>query len=282
MTFRPKLAVLLATILLSACVATGWTQPTESDRAGEMTQIMIVPTYHLANNNRDLINLPVEDVLTPERQQELEQLVENLARWKPTKIVLEWEADEQEDLDREYQSYLDGDLAPSANERNQIGMRLARKLGHHRVYAADWNGSFPGDWSNYDFIAWAEEHGEGPRFADFISQGQARLDRQAERMRSQSIIDWYFDLADPALRAEEHAVYFDIASFGDTENNPGAAWVGGWYGRNLRIFDNIRDLSEPGDRILVLYGLGHTFLLERFWIESSSAELVDARPYIKP
>ena len=30
-----------------------------------------------------------------------------------------------------------------------------------------------------------------------------------------------------------------------------------WYGRNLMIFNNIARRTEPGDRILVIYGAGH-------------------------
>lgn len=272
---------LMATSLAAACATLTNSTPSGSEEQNSRPQVMLVPSYHLNNNNRDLINLPIEDVLVPQRQAEIERLVDNLARWQPTKIVLEWDAADQEGLDRRYQQYLSGGLAITANERDQIGLRLAAKLGHKRVYAADWNESFPGDRSDYDFMAWAKENGEDERLQAFVEQGQARLDRQAEFMRSQSIVDWYYDLADPALRAREHADYFTIASFGDTDRNPGAAWVGGWYGRNLRIFNNIQDITQPTDRVLVLYGLGHAYLLERFWIESATAQMVDPRRIIR-
>ena len=276
----PLLAVLAGT--LAACVG----NPGRSSQSAAVPdtakpEVMLVATFHLANNNRDMINLQIEDVMVPARQAEIGALVDNLARWRPTKIVLEWDRSDQAGLDERYRDYLAGDLELTANERDQIGLRLARQLGHERVYAADWNRSAPGDQADYDMFAWAQANGEGARLQAFVESGQARLDRQAETMRGQSIVDWYYDLNRPEERLADHRMYFEIASFGDNETNPGAAWVGSWYARNLRIFNNITGIALPQDRVLVLYGSGHIYLLDRFLRESGAAQLVDPLPYIR-
>ncbi len=271
-------AGLMTLALTSGCVAT---RASEKAEVSPDPQVMLVSSFHLANNNRDLINLPIEDVTAPHRQEEIKQLVDNLARWRPTKIVLEWPQSDQDGLDERYQAYLDGELELSAKEQDQIGFRLAEVLGHTNVYAVDWNESFPGEWADYDFLTWAKENGQEDRLTTFVKYGQEKLDQQAERMRQQSIVEWYFDLNQPEVREQDHRVYFDLATFGNNERNPGASWVGGWYGRNLRIFNNIRDTLEPRDRVLILYGSGHTYLLNRFFHESELAEVVDPRPYIR-
>lgn len=273
-----RIATLLFTLTFAAgCVSTR----SSEDPVMSAPQVMLVSSFHLANNNRDLINLPIEDVLAPHRQGELEQLVVNLARWRPTKIVLEWARSDQGGLDERYQTYLNGRLELSAKEQDQIGLRLAKTLNHSKIYAVDWNKSFPGESAEYDFLAWAQENGQDDRMKAFVEAGQERLDRQAEAMRQQSIVEWYFNLNQPEVRDQDHRVYFELATFGNNERNPGASWVGGWYGRNLRIFNNVRDLLEPGDRVLILYGSGHTYLLDRFFRESGLAEVVDPRPYIR-
>ena len=265
---RTTLAALLTAIMPTAA------------HANEPAQVLLLGTHHLANNNRDLINLPIEDVTTPRRQVELARLVDGLARWKPTRVAIEWPRADQAALDRRYADYLAGTLKVSANERDQIGFRLARKLGLRRVDAIDWNGAAPGPGAGYDFMDWAKRHGQGARFDRFIRDGQADADRTASAMRDQTISQWYRALNTAAHRAAAHRPYFTIAAFGDDDANPGAAWVGGWYARNLRIFNNLGELTVPGERVFVLYGSGHAYLLDAFIRESGIATMVDPLLYI--
>ena len=51
--------------------------------------------------------------------------------------------------------------------------------------------------------------------------------------------------------------YYRIGMLGTPQDPIGANWVQLWYGRNLAIFNNIARRTEPGDRILVIYGAGH-------------------------
>jgi hypothetical protein len=267
---------MLKRVLLSAlALATS----TAAD-ARPAAKVMLLGTYHLANNNRDLVNLPIEDVLTVERQREIRELVDGLARWQPTRIAIEWPYDDQAGLDRRYADFLANRLAPSANERDQIGLRLAKKLGLAKVHAIDWNGSAPGAASDYDFPDWARRHGQSSRFDTLIRKEQADANRMAATMRGQSISQWFRALNSPESRLRLHQPYFTLASFGSNNNNPGAAWVGSWYARNLRIFNNLRGILGNDERVLVLYGVGHAYLLDRFIKESNAAEQVDPRRYM--
>jgi hypothetical protein len=86
----------------------------------------------------------------------------------------------------------------------------------------------------------------------------------------------------PQAILDNHRMYFDIATLGDSESQPGAAWVGTWYARNLRIFANLTRLTaSPQDRILVIYGAGHAYLLRQFAIESNAFRLVDVDQVLK-
>ncbi len=189
-------------------------------------EVMLVGTYHLANNNRDMINLPIENVLTSKRQREMEQLVRGLARWQPTRIAIEWDRSDQAGLDRRYADYLAGNLKLTANERDQIAFRLAKKLGHLKVYAIDWNEQAPGSPPDYDFIDWARHNGQRNRFETFVKAGQAEADRTSSKMREQTVSRWFYDLNSPEMRERMHQQYFTLASFGSNDRNPGAAWVG--------------------------------------------------------
>jgi len=67
----PRAAVAL---LLSAL------SPAKVDAASK-GQVIVLASHHLANNNRDLINLPIEDITTPVRQNEIAHMVDGIARW---------------------------------------------------------------------------------------------------------------------------------------------------------------------------------------------------------
>lgn len=246
----------------------------------ERPTLLIVGSPHLANNNRDIINARIEDVTTPRRQREIRALVESLARFKPTRIAIEWKADDQAGLDRRYADFRAGRLQLTANERDQIALRLAAKLDLDKVDAIDWNGDAPGEGQAYGFAGWAVRNGQADTLERLRVRGQANVDAQTARWRCLPITDWYRDLNAPKARADDHRLYYDLARIGDGGESPGAAWVGAWYARNLRIFNRLTSVAKPGDRVVVLYGSGHTYLLDQFARESGAFKLADTLSYL--
>lgn len=189
--------------------------------------LLIVGTPHFGNPGRDVVNIRVPDVLSPERQREIEAVVERLAAFRPTRVAVEWPASEQGRLDQRYADYRAGRFALTANERDQIGLRLAARLGLDRVDAVDWSESAPGPESDYDYPAWAEAHGRGAEFRAWVSQFQAEADASARLMACTPVSAWVRAVNTPAYRLANHQTYFYIARVGDRSGvNPGAAWVG--------------------------------------------------------
>jgi hypothetical protein len=244
-------------------------------RAGARPALLVVGTAHLANPGRDLANVAVDDVLAPERQTQIAAIVERLAAFRPTHIAVEMKAAAQDELDRRYRAYRAGTYALTRNEIDQLGLRLAATLGHQRVYAVDWNEAPPGAEADYDFVTYAAAHGKQPLFDAVVAAAQASA--AAGQPATTSLLPWLRELNRPAALAASHAAYFDIARIGDAASNPGAAWVGSWYGRNLRIFANLVTLAaRPDDRVLVIYGQGHAFLLREMATQSGGFDVLDA------
>lgn len=268
MTINLRLAVASLFLLPSAAQST------------QLPELLVLGSPHLANHNRDIVNLHVEDIRTPIRQREIATLIANLARFRPTKVAVEWPADQQEALDRRYADYRGGKYSLSADEIDQIGLRLAARLGLDRIDAVNWNDNPPGAVADYDFAAWAESHGRGSSWDIFRKTGQERADADSKLMSCTPISTWYRRLNDPIRRRLDQRRYYEIASFGDQAANPGSAWVGAWYARNLRILGNIRRLARPGDRILVLFGAGHGFLLDQQARESGAFEVAQTLSYL--
>lgn len=239
-------------------------------------QVMVLGTFHFTGGGSDYINSEVDDMMSPQRQAEIETLVEQLAAFNPTKIVVELTPEAEERFNATYQRNLAGEHELTVNERQQIGMRLAARLGHDRLYAADYQ-------SGMDFDAMmgaAAENGQDqllgrlPQLQADIEALDARLNRPevsvSERLR-------VFN-SEEMLR--KHNVYLTLAQMGSIDNPAGANEMTNWWGRNLHIFAQIAQLSEPGDRILVIYGSGHKFLFDQFFQDATEFEWVDTLDYL--
>lgn len=250
-------------------------------------QVMVLGSYHMGNPGRDVHNLEADDVLAPRRQKELAELAQRLARFRPTKIAVEVPASEAGDdgaRDRKhsgfvhrYQEYLAGEMEPSRNEVVQVGFRLAKKLGHERVYPIDAQGPFPYG----SVVQWAEKNGQQAILEAGTRQAQSMLGEMAEWLSSKSLVECFAHFNAPAqIRRTQEAYIGYLLPVGAGDEYPGADLVEGWYGRNLRIFANLGRIAEPGDRILVLYGLGHAHYLRQLTLEAPGFELVEPTAYL--
>ena len=86
---------------------------------------------------------------------------------------------------------------------------------------------------------------------------------------------------DPAMRPRDMDFYYGILGYADGKDTPGADLNSRWYLRNARIFTNLMRLSKPGDRVLVVYGSGHSYWLRHFASETPGYSNVDPVPYLK-
>lgn len=244
-------------------------------------ELMVVGLPHLANPGRDIANTKVEDVLTPARQREIVALVERLAAFRPTHVAVEWAASDQAGLDRRYAAYRAGHYTLTANEVDQIGLRLAARLGLRRVDAVDWLKENPGSDADYDFVGWMKGHGRAAEWAAYQAAAQREADADGAFERCHVFADWVRHYNDQATLAAFARPYYQIATFGDDERNPGAAWVGGWYARNLRIYANLlRVGGAAGDRTVAIFGAGHGPLLRDDARLSGRFRLVELSDYL--
>lgn len=244
----------------------------------ERPAIMFVGSPHLANHNRDVITTTVPDVLTPERQAEIADVVAALAHFKPTKIAVELASEKQAELHQRYTGMLSGSYTLSRNEMDQFGMRIAAANKLPTMYAVDWNKMPPGQMSDLDYQAWAKSNGMGER----LTAMTATSPLNDALMKTTPVASWLIENNAPEKLAARHRRYFDYAMLGNDDAKPGANWVASWYGRNLKIFGNLVKLADnPKDRILVIYGSGHIPLLREFAVQSGAFTDVDPMPLLR-
>lgn len=257
------------------------TATTALAQTADRPALLIVGVPHFDNPGQDIVNVQVADVLTPERQREIEAIVERLVAFRPTRVAVEWPSGRQERLDQRYADFRAGRYQLTRDERDQIGLRLAARLGLERVDAVDWSENAPGQDSDYDFPAWAESHGRGAEWRARVADMQTQMNGQARLMACTPVSSWLRHHNAPATRSDSQREYYTIATFGDAAANPGAAWVGTWYARNLRILNNLVAIApRPQDRVVAIYGAGHGFLLDQQARESGGFEVVDTLAWL--
>ena len=277
--------VLCAVGVASACAAkqppTNVATPTNAVTPTDVAtptrpSVMILSTYHMTNQGLDAVNAEADDVLSARRQKEIAEVIELLAAYAPTKIALEATPEHAVELNALYSSYRRGEYQLSRNEREQIGFRLAARLGHDQIYGVDAPFTMPFG----EAMAAGERNGQ----SHLLQRIQAAADEGAAEL--QAIIDNHtvreillFDNSEE--REATDGVYMLMAQLGSTAEPAGAKMVAGWYERNLLIYANVARLVESEqERILVLFGAGHGKLLREFVAESPNLELVHARAYL--
>jgi len=238
-------------------------------------KIMVVGAYHFVSK-ANVYSMSVDDPLSPERQAQINDVVTHLAKFRPTKVVLE-ETVGTSDLEPNYQRYLQDTFKLPASENYQIGFRLARSAGLKKVNLINAWTDF-----NYDQVKqYADSHGQ----SDLLEKAghlTTKLLAQAENIqKSGTVLDVlrYFN-SEEAIR-RNNSFYMYIARIGDSSDYLGAKLVASWHLRNLEMFVNLTRLIDgPTDRIVVIYGQGHEFLLKQFIRESPDLELVDALDFL--
>ena len=84
----------------------------------------------------------------------------------------------------------------------------------------------------------------------------------------------------PGTAATGIGAYYSILPVGDADAQPGADLNAMWYLRNAKIFGKLMQVAKPGDRVLVVYGSGHSYWLRHFASEVPGYRNVDPLPYL--
>ena len=230
------------------------------------TEVLLLGTAHLANPGRDAFNVVVDDVLSEHRQRELAAVAEDLARFEPTKVLVEHDPDQAEAVGELFDEYVGGRRELGRSEVEQIGFRVAslRELGG--VVGIDVGGDF---WeSRIDDLAAADED-VARRLQELYAYGEVKTAEEQRLLATATIAQILRAMNTPDAIHEMLRPYLAfIAAMKGPNDYPGADAVANWYRRNLHIFANLLHESGPGQRLLVVFGQGHIPVLRHF-IEGS-------------
>jgi hypothetical protein len=230
---------------------------------------MILGTFHFPQAPK------FNNIMAAEQQAEIQAVVDSLADFQPNKIVLEETAMKPVWLDSLYDAYRAGrhDLPP--DESQQLGFRLAATLGHRQVYAID----YKQDWPMDEAMAYAKEHDSSfvRYYRGWQNQIGAEMKRRHRRASVGSILRW---LNDPKVFSRIQEARMRTLEVGADSTRVGVKPVASIYERNMHIFAHLTRVAEPGDRIVVIYGVGHKSPLQPFVRRHPNMTVVDPLDYL--
>lgn len=244
-------------------------------------KIMLLGTYHFANPGADKFNTKVDDYTTPERQKQIQEVNDALAKFGPEKIFTESNSKYQAQADSFFAAYKTGKVdipAKAVNERLQIGMKLAKQLNNRHIYAVDADGK----WLKKEVEQYADSmHVKylkqfDKSFGEYIKSYNDYIITHTVR---ENLV--YLNKPEELLN-HNHVMYnYVFARIGTGDNYIGAELVGEWYKRNVKIYANILKNVTPDDRrLLVVFGSGHIHILKQLFKDNPDFEVIEANTYL--
>lgn len=288
---RHKLFILFV-LLLSALTLAAQEKPKTPDRK---IQIVLLGTFHYGTTTDK--NKTEFDALAANRQKEIGQVVELLAKYNPDKIFVENEPGEQATWNKIYADYKQG-IEPTGNalknEIFQIGVKLAKKTNNpNGVICIDYQ--MPTDFEaalknaktdverNYikqvqAIAAAPEPKNSNEKF--FFLPFKTSKDFKPLKIAESNLRDYYVWMNSPEYIARNHYGNdnYLALSFGENVDYTGAEYVDLWYNRNLKILTNIlRRASLDDNRYLLIIGSAHVKVLKDFFRDHPYFEIVEVR-----
>jgi len=268
--------------LAGAAATTSLAEAQLPDRPEPVAEVLILGTYHFANPGRDQYNAEADNVLAPRRQAEIGDLIDRLAVFQPTIVAVE--AEPGGTVNARYAAWRRGEHELTANEREQIGFRLAGRFGLDHVTPVD---------ADHPFMSEQEQalDDNDPHLAainaDIDRLGRGFTAENEARQRTHTIgemLAWMNDA--PTLDANsDFYLAYTIRRWG-ADGSPGGAYtLGNWYTRNILIFQNLLKAvegSEGGERIVLVIGQGHAPILRDLVEASPWLTLADPLDYLPP
>ncbi len=242
-------------------------------------KVLLLGTFHFDNPGLDVAKFKSADILSSKRQQEVLEVVNTLKKFAPDKIFVESTPDKQNRIDSSFSEYKAGRMELRGSEVHQLAYRLAKDLNHPIVYGIDYRQSeFPFD----SLMKSAAQAGQ----MDIISFVQKTIDTvqkmfndalEKSTIREMLLRENTVD----AIRMQIE-FYFKLLPVGKSENHVGSYLVSEWWRRNMVIYENVlKRLTGKEQKILVIFGSGHTALLNEMMKFNHDIELISVESVLQ-
>jgi hypothetical protein len=236
------------------------------------TKVLLLGCFHFDNPGLDVAKFENANILSEKRQKEVMEVVEILKKFKPGKIFVEVSPSQQARLDSNLLNYKIGQFTLRASETYQIGYRLAKELNLSTLYAVDYrDAKFPFD----SLIKSATEAGQFGLLGNIRKSIDSIQNAFNETLAKSTVREILLKENRDENSALQVGAYFDFLVAGKEGNHVGSYLTSEWWRRNMIIYENIlKRLDGKEEKILILFGSGHTALLKEMMKYNRNFELI--------
>ncbi|MEM6628146.1 MAG: DUF5694 domain-containing protein [Bacteroidota bacterium] len=233
-------------------------------------EVAILGTFHFKSNIDAYKRKYHVDISSEKTQKEIQELLDHLKRFQPTKIALEVPIKKQAKLDSLYQEYRKGNFELPVPEMYQLGFRLAKQLDHPHIYGVDTQAPLHLENRVADWDQHAKETGLYEKWNYFTSYFTKKYSTSDSLKTTMPLLAYYSFLNSQEVeKVSGQDKLSGMIQLGAGDSYIGADGITKDYRRNLRIYANMLNLIESDeDRFLMIYGSSHKRILRHFFEDS--------------
>ena len=246
-------------------------------------EVLLIGTFHFRNFNPkfnlDVAQTKEVDVLTEQNQEELEVISNQITKFKPDKIFIEYPFSSQKKLDSIFNSFNNPTDYSTLNraENIQLGFRVAKKMNHKKIFAYDYRKtSFP-----YDEMIETAKKANQTKLLDKIDKDGSDYEDKRNKIvsQNQSVTEVLYYLNEEKRRKENLGWYLNFSNkAGSINDTIGRFLVSEWFRRNLHMYSIIqKQVTDEDKRIMVLAGSGHISIIKDFIDYNPEWKLVELK-----
>ena len=244
--------------------------------AEEPARVMFFGTFHFKDAGLDLAKVEDFNVMHEAPQAYLEDLAGQLASFRPTHVLLEFNPASEDVINERYRSYVDGTFELPANEIYQLGFRIAAKAGLEQVHSFD-HRDVP--WQAEAMFEYAEKH-DSPELRQLNELIAEHVAAEEKLRQTLSLGELLARNNDSERDRKNMGTYLITNPIGAGDGYSGADAAASWWHRNFRMYANVQKFAEPGTRIIAIAGSGHTAILKQLLELDPQRDAEFALPYI--
>lgn len=278
------------TLLILYLLLSSFTHQISAQTPPPKIKVYLLGTFHFSQTDS------AYNVLDEKHQQSIHELCQIIAKQQPDKVFIERqpEYEFQNKIDSLFFlfSKMKSRKLRAKNELVQVGFRVAKMLGHKKVYQCDHPGRYGSLYSNS--LQYAQANNQ-LGYLDATVRGTAvredDLVNEDSLMQSSTLLEYIQWINSDAVMNTSHASYVSnyplvgskgFYNYEDDDTLIGAELTADWYRRNIMIYTKmISQLTFDEKAIFLIMGGDHIPILKHLFESNPSFEVMKAESWLK-